>query len=279
VLKVVFILTSLWHSISGAKSGDTPPFKGHGCSENEKVSLRGSFKSDAGNFNTSHQTMQKMVSAWVTATSPLKHTAEMRLFTFTLKVLCFWTGRTHDRVMQNATGQCKMICVNSSVLVASSIINKQGKLSPGEIPDLGLGASEMNNWQKIIWQNNKKIQKVKREGIIIRIQGPVRTSISMVSTSYSGGTPKVLMDLMEKRNYTLEVQFETGDHDVKHLPRLHHLLMVSEAFVERKVWRTGSPLIMVPVGEIRHSDAISLMYLENDRWTTTMKASLDWFYS
>ncbi len=87
-------------------------------------------------------------------------------------------------------------------------------------------------------QNNKKMD----EGIIIRIAGPV------VDVYFEGGLPQIFealtIDLPNKTQLTLEVQFEIGDHEVK------TLAFGSTDGLSRgmKVIRTGEP-ISVPVGQ------------------------------
>ena len=80
------------------------------------------------------------------------------------------------------------------------------------------------------------------EGVIIRIAGPV------VDVYFQGDLPQIYealkVELPDKKELTLEVQFETGDHEVK------TIAFGSTDGLARgmKVKRTGKP-ISVPVGE------------------------------
>lgn len=88
----------------------------------------------------------------------------------------------------------------------------------------------------------KELTKKQETGIVVRVQGPV------VDVYFEGEVPKIYEALIvEKENgeeLTLEVQFETGDHEVK------TLAFGSTDGVSRgtKVQRTFDP-ISVPVGE------------------------------
>lgn len=91
--------------------------------------------------------------------------------------------------------------------------------------------------------NNKNTETTQlNEGIIIRIQGPV------VDVHFEGDVPAIqealVLDGPDGKEITLEVQFETGDHDVK------ALAFASTDGLARgtKVRRTGNA-IQVPVGD------------------------------
>ena len=97
----------------------------------------------------------------------------------------------------------------------------------------------MNNRSK---KKMPKKKEEKNEGIVVRVQGPV------VDVYFSGELPgiyeKVLIEMPDKKELALEVQFETGDGEVK------CLAFESTDGISRgmKVKRTFSP-ISVPVGE------------------------------
>ncbi len=90
--------------------------------------------------------------------------------------------------------------------------------------------------------DNKKTDMKKNEGVIIRIAGPI------VDVRFENGLPKVnealTIALPDKKQLTLETQFQTGDSEVKAIA-----FGPTEGLSRgMKVERTGKP-IQVPVGE------------------------------